>query len=481
MTSKDILNAMSDIAPEFITDAAPKKQKNEWRKKFILKWASAAACVTILFSAVGIWLWPESEVQSSDIDAAQSLSIEALQSQKMSGISQSFIVGSSIDLDGGAKEPPPFRFDVSGYVVIAQAMSALPDIYYHFDWINNEKPVAFRLVPLEIIEVINGDGLPKQVLYMMPDYIYCDLTVYDQFVISMSQLATENVVLYNGTDNIAESFPLLFRDYLHHPDLGSFIAFTDGVFDESLWKMDTWAYGYQFGKNYLDHDSEELVVRRGGTLEETLARINAQLVELRNIGFQEPSLRTFQFTDSEALAALDYVSSLKNGVFVQQTDYKTVTFIRYINGCQTDERISINTETQEVTKSGARYDPDFFDYIPDIAAEVQKLSHNYTNDIPKPPHMKPTDQELQALYVYGWYVQVEGTVYGVIRTSWKYTKFIDNETDHWTELYYDESFRIYSSSGTANAVGRDELISIIGDSRHIYYGKYGVGEPLPFN
>ena len=96
---------------------------------------------------------------------------------------------------------------------------------------------------------------------------------YDALLISMTQLP-KNSVLRNG--DMLTSIDYIFIDPQRCPELGNIIAFTDGVFDESLWQDRSWLYGYQFAKHRLDENDETLLVSRGSTLEEALKHPNFQ-------------------------------------------------------------------------------------------------------------------------------------------------------------------------------------------------------------
>ena len=177
----------------------------------------------------------------------------------------------------------------------------------------------------------------------------------------MSQIGVENYVLKNATQNRMESFELpMFADYQDNPELGNIIAFTDGIFDESLWQNETWRYGYQFASYYLDNpEAGNLVVFRGDSESTVIAAIKEQFDEWHPAGYQEPSVSTVDFTTQAAKDALEYVKPFANGVFSQTylpyNGSGELIFRRYINGCQTEETIRIDLLTEEVTYSEVRY------------------------------------------------------------------------------------------------------------------------------
>ncbi len=64
-------------------------------------------------------------------------------------------------------------------------------------------------------------------------------------------------------------------------------------------------------------------------------------------------------------------------------------------------------------------------------------------------------------------------MYSIVRITWRHS----DENDYFMQ-YYDETFILLEDSG-AMIVSREALISLIGDNRNIWYGEYGVGEPIP--
>ena len=268
--------------------------------------------------------------------------------EQLNGNGLEFIVGSSVSISGGESATPP-RFEFSsGIAVKAKVVKNHPDKYYKLDVSSEYRPTAYRLIQMETIEVISGENVPQYFLYLIPEYVYVDMSVYDSLLISMSQIGVENYVLKNATQNRMESFELLvFADYQDNPELGNIIAFTDGIFDESLWQNHSWLYGYQFAKLDLDNpEHSNLVVARGDSEGVVISAIKKQFDEWHPTGYQEPSVSTIDFTTQAAKDALEYVKPFANGVFSQTylpyNGNGELIFRRYINGCQTEETIKID-------------------------------------------------------------------------------------------------------------------------------------------
>ena len=400
--------------------------------------------------------------------------------EQINGNSLEFIVGSSVSISGGGSAgPPQFEFS-SGIAVKAKVVKNHPDKYYKLDVSSEYRPTAYRLIQMETIEVISGENVPQYFLYLIPEYVYVDMSVYDSLLISMNQIGVENYVLKNATQNRMESFELpIFSDKQDHPELGNIIAFTDGVFDESLWQNHSWLYGYQFAKLDLDNpEHSNLVVARGDSEGMVISAIKKQFDEWHPTGYQEPSVITLDFTTQEAKDAIKYVKPFANGVFSQTylpyNGSGELIFRRYINGCQTEETIRIDLLTEEVTYSEVRYSKEDLEQLENISAHLSEKANEYMDQLPTPPHTDLEGKELLSLNLYAWYVKVDGKLYGVIKTAWRY-----KEKDDWFIQYYDDSYVLYDmTAGTATDISRDDLVNIVG-TRNVYRGEYGIGIEMP--
>ena len=394
---------------------------------------------------------------------------------ELSGSSLEFVTGTSTNVViGGQPEeaPPQFTFAPYDFTVVARVVETLPDTYYHLDVRSTYKPAGYRLVRMELIQTLNGKNLPQEFLYLLPEDLYVDMSVYDCLLIAMDQLGTENYVLRNGTQNRMEACPLpLFDDCRGQPQLGGIIAFTDGIFDESLWQTPSWYFGYQFIRAHLDNPNLDLVVHRGITLEETIANINHKLV---TYGQSEPSVITLDFKTQTARDALALVMPFENGVFSQSLTGEQLTFRRYINGCQTEETVTIDLSTEEVTYSQVRYTPEDMENLQNIALYLSEQAAAYVQNSPTPPHTDPEGKKLLCLNLYAWYAKVDGKLYGVVKTAWRYC-----ENDDWYIQYYDDQYVLFDmTDGSGRDISRDDLLALLGD-RNVYTGPYGLGEQMP--
>ena len=112
--------------------------------------------------------------------------------------------------------------------------------------------------------------------------------------------------------------------------------------------------------------------------------------------------------------------------------------------------------------------------IENISVYLSEKATEYTAQLPVQPHTDPEGKELLCLNLYAWYVKVDGKLYGVVKTAWRY-----KEKDDWLIQYYDDSYVLYDmTAGTSTDISRDDLVAIIG-TRNVYMGEYGVGIAMP--
>ena len=184
---------------------------------------------------------------------------------------------------------------------------------------------------------------------------------------------------------------------------------------------------------------------------------------------------TLDLKTQAAKEAFEYVKPFANGVFSQRCHNDGwLSFRRYINGCQTEETVSINLLTGEVNYSDVRYTKEDMTHMENISAHISEMASEYAEKLPTPPHTDIEGKKLLGLNLYGWYVKIDGKLYGVVKTAWKY-----QDEDTWYVQYYDESYVLYDmSSSSATAISRDDLIDIVG-TRNIYLGEYGVAMEMP--
>lgn len=531
MTGKDLYIAMQGIDPQFILDAAPDATGARPRasKSIFLRRAVIAVCACMLLGILLILPWrmrggnvpalpaedtentPPSQTSSTEdmenTSPSQTFSDEtewttqqppspplygADSPEKLTGPSLVFIVGNSASTDmGTSSAPPQFEFNCLCYLVRAKAVEVLPDTYQVLSVLratSDVKPTNYRLVRMKTLESIRAKDMPEEFFYLMRESLVSDLTVYDSLIISMSQIWTENFILRNVDEQVMEALPLtVFGDPEDQPELGNMIAFTEGIFDESLWQNPGWRFGYQFADRYIEEPSKYYVAYRGCTESYTVGRIEEDLQAWRELeesrgetwSSDGPRVRDLDVKTQAAKEVLAYVRPFENGVFAQWMYGSTVYFRRYINGCETEEMITVNLNTEEVTYSEVRYEKEDLKGIGDVAAQIADMAEAYTAETPMPPHTDPEGKDLRCLNLFGWYAKVNGKIYGVIKTTWTYLEEYDRSGYPWYNIHYDDRYLLYDPEENAwSDVSRDDLKALLG-LRNVYNGEYGVGEQLP--
>lgn len=499
MTNKNIYRNLGNLDPALIAMAAPAEKAIIPKKPPWVRWASLAACLFLIVGAVIVvpMVWGddtgfteprndwENPSPSQDETYIPIIFNATLSHEKLYGSSLEYIAGSSVALGGGAadNEPPAFEFVESSFVVKARVVENNPDLYYKLDVDSEYKPRAYRLIKMECVETIHGKNIPQYFLYLIPNFLFVDMSVYDTLLISMSRLGRENYVLKNDTKQQMESFELLiFEDYQESPQLGNIIAFSNGIFDESLWQTKSWHYGYQFGKIYLDNPQHgDLVVKRGDSEDDVITEVQSRIEDWKNWrgeSYEVPTVSALQFSTQEAKDAWEYVKPFKNGVFSQEQDYYSnhnrLVFRRYINGCQTEETVTIDLVTEEVIYSDVRYTEEDMSSLENISQQLSKKAAEYAQQAPTPPHTDTEGKKLLSLNLYAWYAKVDGKLYGVMKTTWRY-----QENDDYFIQYYDDAYVLYDmTASTATNISREDLIKIVGN-RNISRFEYGIGIEMP--
>lgn len=440
-----------------------------------------AACLAVVVGTMVLLplFFDDSPDQDYGTDFTPIIFDATVSPDKLQGNSFEFVVGSSVPPEGEIFGDTP-AFEFSGAIAVkARVVKNYPDKYYKLEASLSETPTAYRLVQMQTLEVINGANVPQEFIYLMPEQTYVDLSVYDSLLIAMTQVGVNNYVMQNETQNRIECLDMIvFADHIDKPEFGRIIAFSDGIFDESLWQNENWLFGYQFSRYFLDNpDKSHLVVARGDSESEVISAIKKEYSEWSGGEYPVPSVVVPDFKTEEAKAAMEYVKPFVNGVFAQEYQYPndTITFRRYINGCQTEETVKIDPVTEEVTYSSVRYTEEDMARIENIAAHLSEKAREYAEQLPNPPHLDTEGMELKCLNLCAWYAKVDGKLYGVIKTSWWYYR--DEYNDHFDRYqpvrYYDDAYVLYDvSAGTATDISKDDLINIVGE-HNVYPGGCG--------
>ena len=326
----------------------------------------------------------------------------------LTGRSFQYITGTANPGASGPDAAPP-RFEFQhGYIhVVAKAIEEL-GIYETLNEYGSTRTHSYRMFAMQVIDPLQSGmetGMAGTFFYLLPAHLKGDLTQYDALLISMTQLP-KNFVLRGGDALTANEY--IFADPQDHPELGNIIAFTDGVFDESLWQDRSWRYGYQFAQYQLDKTEYmlyELLVYRGSTLEEALQRSQAQIEEWGEWA-KHVTVKHYDFQTEAAQQAMVYVKPFENGIFVPDRINQNYRIRRYINGCPTNEWIYITYDTETATYSDYRFEDADFENLPDLSAYITSLDLSQI----APQHTDPEGKLLIYNSAVGWYEKTENGV-----------------------------------------------------------------------
>ena len=485
MNNEKILNAVGKISDDLIEDAAipfqAGKKRSPWKPVVAL-----AACLCLLLTAafsMGHFLSdrppevtdptsPTTQENRNVLNYGQVnfLSLLHKTNAAISGQPFQHIEGTTIlaTRPQGDLAQLILSFQHGQIHVVARAVEEL-GTYETIHEYGNVFTSKYRLFRMQVMDPLES-GMDGTFYYMLPADLSGDLTRYDRLLISMMQ-CPKNFVLHCG--GALTAFEYLFCDPQHAPELGNLIAFTDGVFDASLWKA-WWQdrnhrhYGYQHLEKQLEENTGRLLVSGGSTLEEALQKRQQQIQRLEE--WAKPrQVRHYDFQTEPARQTMAWVKPFENGVFIPAQGSQNYRIRRYINGCPTNEWYKIDFEGEEVTASKYRFEDADFEKLPDISAYIANLDLEQI----APQHTDTDGKVLIYNTAVGWYEKTENAVYALVRIAWRHF----DPGNSYLE-YYDETFLLLNETGD-HIISREELVALIGENPNISNGEYGVGIDMP--
>lgn len=377
-------------------------------------------------------------------------------------------------------------------VIEAKVIEILPNIYLY--------PGAnktYRIARLEIIDTIRGEGLPKEIYYRYSYYDEHLFDGYDSLIFSLDQIGVENYVMVNKTQGKVEYFPHMFETcYVDDPGYGSVIAFTNGILDTSLWRRATHYLTPIDGLYLIEHllIKEQDPINRnnryyaadiGDTVEQVKTNIlEACANEDSNFSMFDVIRNTPDYVTAEDIflsdsqkALWNYVSPGNKNVFCHTLSvgayYRvSIEYTRIIYGCLTNEVIStsggigrhgfVENRADTNPEKYDSYTTDDLSRVPNIAFVIDQL--DLTALIP--PHITLDEKTiLRGCEALGWYRNIDGKVYGIVRILWVY----DYDDDMYIQ---DDMYYLYDADGNGRIIEREELKSIIVKDSNIMSFKY---------
>ena len=443
---------LNHLDPALVEDYIAQKEKLTRQKKHAGLWlrvAAAAACFALLVGGI-IALQKDALPNSAVISGG-----------KITG-KQELIYGNpgADDTSDALILAPGFYINT---VIQADVIEVLPDTFYVP---GNQLPG--HVARLSVVDLIRGEGLPREIFLWFPHYDTDIFDGYDTFIFSLGQCGIENYMMINETKGEVTYFPHMFHT-VSVSDLGygSVIAFTDGKVDARFW--DKAAYlniGGYIDSMLSDPAGYRYPVGRDSTLKEAKANIVqlAQNTESIYVGDLPGDYITAAdiFVSQEGKQVKAYLEPSQTNVFMQEIyideDRIVATYKRVINGFLTDEVIIINDPTGAqgaVVRQGAGYRSDELAKVPDLGEVLQNMDLSQL----KPPHMEVGEgMRFQYALATGVYRKVEGALYGIIRVMWYYTDPGIKNGYAVDDLYY-----LYAEDGSCEILERDALRALLGD------------------
>lgn len=446
MKSEKILDAIGMVGDDLVAEAK-KKKPLRFRWKALV---AAAACVVLIVTSV-ILFYPRNTVNESPNRICFSYQISTSDSPENAYIGSAKIYSSNL------ADPREVKFFAT-----VRPMEILPDTYILYDDIYSAR---LRLVRMKTLNTIIGDDLPDEFYYAIKEEALVDFTQYDTLVLEqLKQIACEDSVLYNCTEESPEVIDkTIFWFGSIHP-AATIIAFTDDVFDESLWTInDLWSEETESSREYLHDDTAELYnVRSGWTLQQ-VEEATAQVY----VFFEGASVSTrAAVTSEEGIQAMDYIRPFENGIFaMDSSNISTMIYRRYLGGFPTNETVALMYGDCGVVYWGETFTQADADRLPDLYSAIAAIQTAMDANQINPPHIENFAEMKRTTYgINGWYFKADGKIYGAIRINFC---FVDKDL-HYDDIYYIVEY----GSDYCGQTDRDHLLELQGTNDFIYTGEY---------
>ncbi len=416
----------------------------------------------------------ESDLPSVDITI---LTPEMLNSGMLSGTPFKEVGDPNAGQEASSNEmvPPHFPVDAKALNLTARATEVLPHIYETLPAYGSVRTKQYRVIKMTVLDPLDS-GMSGDFYYAMPISDYVDVLGYDALLISVKP--SQNNLYRDLSTGELTTFSAIFSDIWDMPQYWHMLPFSDGVFDESIFEsyegtdFDEWLFHY---RNYTGGSTDQLdptvdrktdwekylLVYHGSTYEEAISTyktLRAEYLAPFADGSHCLKLET-GFTSPEALAAMAYVRHPENGSFNYTMSDGYFYAQRYINGCPTNETISVsNVSGTEVVQHGNRFEESDMEHLPDVAGFVESLDLAALT----PPHL---DMSLVREQAYcsaaGWYEKTADGVECFVKIYWIYWS-----DDHMLGVLLDDAY-IHLTPDGATFLSREEMRALIGDSSYL--------------
>lgn len=457
-----LMDALTDVDDELIAQAESIRPRRSWKA-----WVAAAAAVAIVVGSA--LLLPRSGadgapplIPSTDTYVNHMITLPAFPYEQ-GYVGNPYTEKESSNMS--ANVISEYRLSMT-----AKAVEILPDTYQMV----GQQQGGFRLVRMEFIRGLGTEYSGKYFYYPIPPFDDTDLTKYDAIVIfTHKQYGHSGHVLYNATQECLTAIDLplvggfLSFDNTHLPN--DVFAFTDGAFDPSLWNSASTMKYYIETSLPRDQPLSEVP-----TLSEFEAFVNRHSLD-NEIIYDSIT------PDSQEIAdAQNYVRPFENGIFIPSMmntpgRYRpeALLYRRYAGGYPTNETVQISPKG--VTYSSTRFIEEDLAELPDLASALAKVKQDFDAGLITPGHIRDwEDIKFITHSIFGWYHKTDSGVYGVIRVSWCYHGY--REDNDFDVFHDDQYFLIELGSDTLIPVEREELAALGGVDDLFMVGRYGYDE-----
>lgn len=327
----------------------------------------------------------------------------------------------------------------------ARVISVLPDTYVALGLGGQ----AYRVLHLRVLDTIVGEGFPKTIYYLLPDYYDPDLREYDSLIISLTQCGAEDFILVNVDKQQVESFDFVFRKADYPAYYGAFMAFKRGQLDTSLWDKAGWNARKSTMMDMVSVDSiadEVYPGEIGRSLSETKKIIQESAIGTSTILLQKViSRKTLQAYEGgkEYLKSMKHTKESVVTHHVSQYVHENVNYCRYIHGFITNDIVAFDYETGKAYRreDDVAFTEKDMENLPDLPWAVEHLKEILAEQCPEIDAQKVN-------IIFKRYYKNGDAVYGVITIK------APKESDY--------RYIIVFQDGTIAVMSKDEYDALMG-------------------
>ena len=401
MNQEDLLNAIGMVDERMLEKSEKKPKPQQW------KWiAGAVAACLVLVATFALLIFPHGYHTVEKYHVVENLSLEWKASPPQK---------SALCVDTMVSYAHVFRLGIS---VEAKVLRIFPDVYFSIglnQW--------FRVAELSVENVIVGNNVPSIIYCLLPYSIADDSIVqYDVLVACVLQVGVDGGhPLVNVTTNQLERFGTLF--FLEYGHCG---VFTNGVLDTSIMAVDGWERLVHIcsGENWCESDHPDYPFKQGATLAEVRKAIRKDAVFDTKYALRRNVVTLSSTLSGKVRSAIEQIQTTTgNSYYVfggsGNADQLQFTYVRYIDGYRTNDRINIDFGTNQVTRTEEQFNNEDIENTQgqqNLADAIGRISPESI----KTPLSPKVDEGYERVY-NGWtaqYMKVDDRVFCLIAINW---------------------------------------------------------------